>query len=49
MARVTTDVATYRSWLAQTVFTVDREEFVAEGDSGHSLFWARRAGTAPGG
>jgi SAM-dependent methyltransferase len=39
------DVATYRKWLAQAGFVVLREEFVPEGDGGHSLFWARR--TAP--
>jgi SAM-dependent methyltransferase len=37
------DVATRREWLAQRGFRVVREEFVAEGDSGHSLFWARRS------
>ncbi len=36
------DVATYRQWLTQAGFTVLRQEFVPEGDGGHSLFWARR-------
>jgi len=36
------DVATYRQWLKQAGFEVLREEFVPEGDGGHSLFWARR-------
>lgn len=37
------DAATYRRWLTEAGFRVLREEFVPEGDSGHSLFWARRA------
>lgn len=36
------DAATYRLWLTEAGFQVLREEFVPEGDSGHSLFWARR-------
>jgi SAM-dependent methyltransferase len=36
------DVATYRGWLAEAGLRVVREEFVPEGDGGHSLFWARR-------
>lgn len=36
------DVDTYRQWLDQAGFQVIREEFVPEGTSGHSLFWARR-------
>ncbi|PZS26435.1 MAG: class I SAM-dependent methyltransferase [Pseudonocardiales bacterium] len=36
------DVATYRRWLADAGLDVTREEFVPEGTSGHSLFWARR-------
>jgi 2-polyprenyl-3-methyl-5-hydroxy-6-metoxy-1,4-benzoquinol methylase len=36
------DAATYRRWLTEAGFQVLREEFVPEGDSGHSLFWARR-------
>ena len=38
------DAATYRDWLVQAGFQVIREEFVPEGDGGHSLFWARRTG-----
>ena len=37
------DAATYRHWLTEAGFRVLRQEFVPEGDSGHSLFWARRA------
>jgi SAM-dependent methyltransferase len=36
------DAATYRAWLEQSGLVVEREEFVPEGDSGHTLFWARR-------
>jgi ubiquinone/menaquinone biosynthesis C-methylase UbiE len=36
------DVETYRGWLAEAGLRVLREEFVPEGDGGHSLFWARR-------
>lgn len=36
------DVATYRSWLSQAGFLIEREEFVPEGEGGHALFWARR-------
>ena len=36
------DVATYRSWIAAAGLSIDREEFVPEGDGGHALFWARR-------
>jgi SAM-dependent methyltransferase len=36
------DAATYRSWLTAAGLTVETEEFVPEGDSGHQLFWARR-------
>jgi len=41
------DVATYRQWLTQAGFVVLREEFVPEGDGGHSLFWARRSVRPP--
>jgi SAM-dependent methyltransferase len=34
------DAATYREWLTAAGFTVERQEFVPEGDSGHELFWA---------
>ncbi len=36
------DVATYRSWISQASLSIEREEFVPEGDGGHALFWARR-------
>jgi SAM-dependent methyltransferase len=37
-----TDAATSLGWLADSGLIVDREEFVPEGDSGHTLFWAHR-------
>jgi len=40
------DVDTYRQWLDQAGLQVFREEFVPEGSSGHSLFWARRTAGA---
>lgn len=36
------DAATYRAWITQAGLTVEREEFVPEGDGGHALFLARR-------
>ncbi len=36
------DAATYRGWLADSCLGVISEDFVPEGTSGHSLFWARR-------
>lgn len=36
------DAATYRSWITEAGLSVEREEFVPEGDSGHALFWASR-------
>lgn len=36
------DATTYRSWLQQTGLQVTVQDFIAEGDSGHALFWARR-------
>lgn len=33
--------ATYRQWFADAGLRIEAEEFVAEGDSGHQLFWAR--------
>lgn len=36
------DVATYRDWIGQAGLAVEREEFVAEGEGGHALFWASR-------
>jgi hypothetical protein len=37
------DAATYRSWLRAAGFGVLAQEFVAEGEGGHALFWARRS------
>ncbi|MFI6654482.1 class I SAM-dependent methyltransferase [Streptomyces sp. NPDC050523] len=36
------DAATNRAWITQAGLTVEREEFLPEGDAGHALFWARR-------
>ncbi|WP_432165497.1 class I SAM-dependent methyltransferase [Streptomyces sp. bgisy031] len=36
------DAVTNREWIEQAGLTVEREEFMPEGDSGHALFWARR-------
>jgi ubiquinone/menaquinone biosynthesis C-methylase UbiE len=36
------DAATNRAWITEAGLTVEREEFVPEGDGGHALFWARR-------
>jgi SAM-dependent methyltransferase len=36
------DAATYRSWITQAGLSIEREELVPEGDSGHALFWASR-------
>jgi SAM-dependent methyltransferase len=36
------DVATYRKWITTAGLSIEREEFVPEGDGGHALFWARR-------
>ncbi|MBC9731551.1 bifunctional 2-polyprenyl-6-hydroxyphenol methylase/3-demethylubiquinol 3-O-methyltransferase UbiG [Streptomyces sp. TRM68367] len=36
------DAATNRAWMTQAGLTVEREEFVPEGDGGHALYWARR-------
>ena len=36
------DAASYRDWIGQAGLTVESEEFIAEGTSGHALFWARR-------
>jgi 2-polyprenyl-3-methyl-5-hydroxy-6-metoxy-1,4-benzoquinol methylase len=42
------DVDTYRMWLTRAGFTVAAEEFVAEGDGGHALFWCH-VGRSEGG
>lgn len=36
------DRDTYRQWFADAGLQVELEEFVPEGDGGHSLFWARK-------
>lgn len=36
------DAATNRKWIEQAGLTVEREEFLPEGDGGHALFWAVR-------
>jgi SAM-dependent methyltransferase len=41
------DAAAYRSWLGAAGLDVVSEEFAPEGDSGHTLFWARKPAAAP--
>jgi SAM-dependent methyltransferase len=36
------DAATYRCWLEQASLQVTAQAFVPEGNTGHTLFWARR-------
>jgi SAM-dependent methyltransferase len=36
------DAATNRAWIVRSGLTVEEQEFVPEGSSGHVLFWARR-------
>jgi 2-polyprenyl-3-methyl-5-hydroxy-6-metoxy-1,4-benzoquinol methylase len=36
------DAATNRAWITNAGLAVEHEEFVPEGSSGHTLFWARR-------
>jgi 2-polyprenyl-3-methyl-5-hydroxy-6-metoxy-1,4-benzoquinol methylase len=36
------DAATYRDWITQAGLTIDSEQFVPEGNSGHQLFWTCR-------
>ncbi|MFB6720456.1 class I SAM-dependent methyltransferase [Kribbella sp. NPDC056345] len=36
------DTATTRTWIENAGLAIDRQEFVAEGTSGHTLIWARR-------
>ncbi|CAL9348721.1 Ubiquinone biosynthesis O-methyltransferase, mitochondrial [Streptomyces sp. enrichment culture] len=40
------DAATNRAWIGRAGLTVEREDFVPEGDGGHALFWARRPPSA---
>jgi len=36
------DAATYRSWIGEAGLSIEREEYVPEGDVGHALFWASK-------
>ncbi|MFI5808800.1 class I SAM-dependent methyltransferase [Streptomyces sp. NPDC051561] len=36
------DASAHRAWITARGLTVEQEEFVPEGHSGHVLFWARR-------
>ncbi|MFE6687608.1 class I SAM-dependent methyltransferase [Streptomyces sp. NPDC057743] len=36
------DAPTCREWISGAGLTVEREDFLPEGDGGHALFWARR-------
>ncbi|WP_344159892.1 class I SAM-dependent methyltransferase [Kribbella yunnanensis] len=38
------DTATTRTWIENAGLVIDHEEFVPEGDSGHTLIWAGRPG-----
>lgn len=42
------DHATYRRWLEQASLRIETMEFIADGDSGHALFWATRTRADPG-
>ncbi len=37
---------TYREWITAAGLSVEGEEFVAEGDGGHVLFWVGKGGAA---
>jgi ubiquinone/menaquinone biosynthesis C-methylase UbiE len=37
------DATTYHRWIGEAGLRVQAQEFVPEGDSGHALFWARKA------
>ena len=41
------DADSYRTWLGQAGLEVADQQFMAEGDSGHALFWAQRKGDGP--
>jgi SAM-dependent methyltransferase len=41
------DAATYRSWLERAGLEITAQALVPEGDSGHTLFWARRPSAGP--
>ena len=36
------DADAYRGWILDAGLTIESEEHVPEGDSGHQLSWARR-------
>lgn len=36
------DAGSYRDWITESGLSIEREEFVPEGDAGHAFFWARR-------
>jgi hypothetical protein len=38
------DAASYRRWIAAAGFTIEEDEFVPEGDSGHQLLIASASG-----
>lgn len=38
------DARTYRGWIREVGFTILKEAFIPEGDAGHELFLARKAG-----
>lgn len=43
------DAGAYRSWISQAGLSIEREEFVPEGDEGdkgHALFWATKPAPA---
>lgn len=37
------DAPAYRSWLQQACLAIAAEEFIPEGASGHTMFWAQRS------
>lgn len=39
------DAATYRRWFIDAGLEIVQQQFVPEGNGGHALFWAHRAGT----
>jgi SAM-dependent methyltransferase len=41
------NAGSYRTWLGQAGLEVADQQFIAEGDSGHALFWAQRKADGP--
>ena len=41
------DADVYRQWLTDAGLVITGENFIAEGDGGHHLFWARRESSSP--